>query len=45
LYSVKVAITPSLHAKDDWKKKRLIEPEEEIAGKVTEDILVGEVSR
>lgn len=29
----------------DWKKKRPIEPEEEIAGTVTEDILVGEVSR
>ncbi len=26
-----------------WKKKRLIGPEEELAGKVTEDILVGEV--
>ena len=37
--------TIGLYAKGDWKKKRLIEPEEELAGKVTEDILVGEVAR
>ena len=42
---VTALITLCLYAKGDWKKKRLIEPEEELAGKVTEDILVGEVSR
>jgi Na+-driven multidrug efflux pump len=42
---VTALITLCLYAKGDWKKKRLIESEEELAGKVTEDILVGEVSR
>jgi Na+-driven multidrug efflux pump len=42
---VTALITLCLYAKGDWKKKRLIEPEDELAGKVTEDILVGEVSR
>ena len=42
---VTALITLCIYAKGDWKKKRLIEPEEELAGKVTEDILVGEVSR
>ena len=42
---VTALITIGLYAKGDWKKKRLIEPEEELAGKVTEDILVGEVAR
>ena len=42
---VTALITIGIYAKGDWKKKRLIEPEEELAGKVTEDILVGEVAR
>ena len=42
---VTALITLCIYAKGDWKKKRLIEPEEELAGKVTEDILVGEVTR
>jgi putative MATE family efflux protein len=42
---VTALITLCIYAKGDWKKKRLIEPEEELAGKVTEDILVGEVAR
>jgi putative MATE family efflux protein len=42
---VTALITLCIYAKGDWKKKRLIEPEEELTGKVTEDILVGEVAR
>ena len=42
---VTALITLALYAKGDWKKKRLIEPEEELAGKVTEEILVGEGTR
>lgn len=39
-------ITIGVYAKGDWKKKRLIETEEdELTGKVTEEILVGEVTR
>ena len=39
-------ITIGVYAKGDWKKKRLIETEEdELAGKVTEEILVGESTR
>ncbi len=38
-------ITIGVYAKGDWKKKRLIEPEVELAEKVTEEILVGEVPR
>jgi putative MATE family efflux protein len=42
---VTALITLCIYAKGDWKKKRLIEPEEELAGKVTEEILVGEAAR
>ena len=43
---VTALITICIYARGDWKKKRLIETEDdELAGKVTEDILVGEVAR
>ena len=38
-------ITICIYARGDWKKKRLIDSEDELTGKVTEEILVGEVVR
>jgi Na+-driven multidrug efflux pump len=38
-------VTIGVYAKGDWKKKRLVEPEEVLTGKVSEDILAGEVRR
>jgi Na+-driven multidrug efflux pump len=38
-------ITIGVYAKGDWKKKRLVEPEEVLTGKVSEEILVGEGTR
>ena len=42
---VTALITIGVYAKGDWKKKRLIDSEDELTGKVTEEILVGEVAR
>jgi putative MATE family efflux protein len=38
-------ITICVYAKGDWKKKRLLDEEEVLTGKVTDEILTGEVPR
>lgn len=38
-------ITIGVYAKGDWKKKRLLDEEEVLTGKVTDEILTGEVPR
>lgn len=38
-------ITIGIYAKGDWKKKRLLDEEEVLTGKVTDEILTGEVPR
>jgi len=38
-------ITICVYARGDWKKKRLLDEEEVLTGKVTDEILTGEVPR
>jgi len=38
-------VTLGVYAKGDWKKKRLLDEEEVLTGKVTDEILTGEVPR
>jgi Na+-driven multidrug efflux pump len=42
---VTALITIGLYANGDWKKKRLVDTEEVLTGKVSEDTLAGEVTR
>ena len=39
------ALIRGIYAKGDWKKKRLLDEEDELTGKVTEEILIGEGGR